>query len=104
MSDFFEHHKGYDKYFFDDITMALNTWKTELYISLFQLVVCQAPSPRVPSVPDPSEELFPGCRTKRIARASVGFRFSDDFFGRRWSTQPPSLFPSSFPYTYVPVS
>ncbi|KAL0262343.1 hypothetical protein SLS55_003789 [Diplodia seriata] len=63
MFSFFERHKTYDKFFFDDTTAASNTWKTELQLSFYE----QYDQDHV------------------LSRAAMGFRFDGDFFDRYWT-------------------
>ncbi len=78
MMNFFERHERYDKYFFDDTTMALNTWETELHISFYQLADRNLDFLKRRAIPQRSYEAFPGSQTKVITKASISFRFYGD--------------------------
>lgn len=83
ISLFFDRHSRYEKHFWDDTTMVLNTWQTELHLS-FYMLVDNHPYHYI-GLPSPSRDKFPGNSRKEIRRASVGFRFDGDFFDRYWT-------------------
>ncbi|KAL2874108.1 hypothetical protein SGCOL_010696 [Colletotrichum sp. CLE4] len=83
ISDFFDSHFHYENKFLEETTMVLNTWKTELHLSFYRLVRKNySPSSGIPSL---SCEEFPGNADWKLAQASMGFRFSGDFFDRYWT-------------------
>ncbi|EXJ89887.1 hypothetical protein A1O3_02954 [Capronia epimyces CBS 606.96] len=84
ISEFFERHRHYDKFFSDDTTITLNTWESEFHLSFYQLIDTAAPAP-APAIPEPSQEPLGGKLNYQITRASVGFRFFGDFFDRFWT-------------------
>ncbi|KAJ0108354.1 hypothetical protein J7T55_005331 [Diaporthe amygdali] len=83
ISLFFDRHSKYEKHFWDDTTMVLNTWQTELHLSFYVLV--DPTTPRYESLPPLTADPFPGRPTWKIHRASMGFRFDGDFFDRYWT-------------------
>ncbi|KXH35843.1 hypothetical protein CSIM01_00557 [Colletotrichum simmondsii] len=83
ISDFFDSHFHYENKFLEETTMVLNTWKSELHLS-FYLLEKKSERP-LPGIPSLSYEELPGNSDWRLARASMGFRFSGDFFDRYWT-------------------
>lgn len=83
ISQFFDRHSRYEKYFWDDTVMVLNTWETELHLSFYVLV--DVASPRYASLPPLTGDPFPGGSKQEICRASVSFRFDGDLFDRYWT-------------------
>lgn len=83
ISLFFDRHSKYEKHFWDDTTMVLNTWQTELHLSFYVLV--DPTTPRYESLPPLTADPFPGRPTWKIHRASMSFRFDGDFFDRYWT-------------------
>ncbi|KAJ4409439.1 hypothetical protein N0V82_009480 [Gnomoniopsis sp. IMI 355080] len=83
MSLFFDRHSKYDKHVWDDTTMVMNTWQTELHLSFYKLV--DAALPPTLGLPSLSRDPFPGGSKKELRRASMGFRFDGDFFDRYWT-------------------
>ncbi|KAK1536796.1 uncharacterized protein CCOS01_02116 [Colletotrichum costaricense] len=83
ISDFFDSHFHYENKFLEETTMVLNTWKSELHLSFYLLE--QKSERPLPGIPSLSYEELPGNSDWRLARASVGFRFSGDFFDRYWT-------------------
>ncbi|KKY32525.1 putative mg2+ transporter zinc transport protein [Diaporthe ampelina] len=83
ISLFFDRHSKYEKYVWDDTTMVLNTWKTELHLSFYVLV--DTSTPRHVGLPPPTADLLPGELRREIRRASMSFRFDGDFFDRYWT-------------------
>lgn len=83
LSLFFDRHSKCEKHVWDDTTMVLNTWQTELHLSFYVLVDAAAHE-RV-ELPPLSRDTFPGTSKKEIRRASIGFRFDGDFFDRYWT-------------------
>lgn len=83
MSLFFDRHSKYEKRVWDDTTMVVNTWQTELHISFYTLV--NADLPLSQGLPSPSKDPFPGSSKKELRRASMSFRFDGDFFDRYWT-------------------
>lgn len=83
MSLFFDRHSKYEKRVWDDTTMVVNTWQTELHISFYHLV--NVDTRLKPGLPSPSKDPFPGSSKKELWRASMGFRFDGDFFDRYWT-------------------
>ncbi|KAI1373906.1 hypothetical protein F4677DRAFT_427594 [Hypoxylon crocopeplum] len=82
ISLFFDRHWHQDEYFFDDTTMMMNTWETELHLSFYQLLdTGENPTTGLRTL---SEDVFPG-EKKRIGKTSMGFRFNGDFFDRYWT-------------------
>ncbi|KAK6075870.1 hypothetical protein SCUP515_05691 [Seiridium cupressi] len=84
ISIFFDRHQVYELYFFDDTTMSLNTWETELHLSFYQLVQDDAPFVG-DGIPNARKDVLPGGKGSHITKASVGFRFSGDFTDRYWT-------------------
>ncbi|KAL1848509.1 hypothetical protein Daus18300_013610, partial [Diaporthe australafricana] len=83
ISLFFDRHSRYEKYTWDDTTMVLNTWQTELHLSFY--VLAHTLVPRYGGLPPGNNDEFPGGSSKEIRRASMGFRFDGDFFDRYWT-------------------
>ncbi|OJD31647.1 mg2+ transporter zinc transport protein [Diplodia corticola] len=69
ISEFFNRHASWQKYFHDDTAAAKNFWETEFHLSFYQLV----------------EQGVPEIRGKKISRATMGFRFVGDFWDRYWT-------------------
>ncbi|KAM0525488.1 hypothetical protein ACHAPE_000193 [Trichoderma viride] len=103
ISNFFQRHALYEKYFFDEITPILNTWETELHLSFYRITL-KSDSPKAsdtpssgtstsgtsPSSVSPSDEIeFPHNyqqnQNKWISRAAMSFRFDGDAFDRYWT-------------------
>lgn len=82
MSLFFDRHWRKEEYFFDDTTMVMNTWETELHLSFY--CIQDAEEDPSTSIRTMSEDIFPGGK-KRISKTSIGFRFNGDFFDRYWT-------------------
>lgn len=80
---FFDRHSRDEKYVWDDATMLVNTWQTEVHLSFYELV--DAARPTAFGLPPPSSDPFPGASKKELRRASMGFRFDGDFFDRYWT-------------------
>ncbi|KAH6643260.1 hypothetical protein BKA67DRAFT_665085 [Truncatella angustata] len=87
MSTFFDRHRNYNLYFFDDTTMSLNTWETELHLSFYQLsrTTQSVSAEEMQGIPRALMDVLPGGKDIEITKASVGFRFSGDFFDRYWT-------------------
>lgn len=83
MSSFFDHHSKYQNQLWDDATMVLNTWQTELHLSFYVLV--NKKDRHTGGLPDIAQVPFPGVSEKAIRRAAMGFRFDGDFFDRYWT-------------------
>lgn len=84
ISLFFDRHRNCELFFFDDTTMSLNTWVTELHLSFYQLV--NHDSTLDPGgIPETQRYPLPGSKGNQIIKASVGFRFIGDFFDRYWT-------------------
>jgi hypothetical protein len=82
VSNFFDRHQRYDKFFSDHTSRVLNTWVSEFHISFYQLVDRPVSSR---GIPKPYENEFPTGSARTLARASMGFRFLGDFFDRHWT-------------------
>lgn len=83
VSLFFDRHSTYEKHVWDDTTMVLNIWQTELHLSFYELV--DISTPHCIGLPPLADEVFPGGSRQQIRRASMGFRFDGDFFDRHWT-------------------
>ncbi|ROW15591.1 hypothetical protein VPNG_02145 [Cytospora leucostoma] len=83
LSLFFDRHAKYQKYSWDDTTMVLNIWQTELHLSFYVLADIAGYSHV--GLPPEIKDHFPGNSEKGIWRASIGFRFDGDFFDRYWT-------------------
>ncbi|KAL7628822.1 hypothetical protein AAE478_000337 [Parahypoxylon ruwenzoriense] len=82
ISLFFDRHWYKEAYFFDDTTMVMNTWETELHLGFYHLVDTNEDFSS--SIRTSSEDVFPG-EKKRIEKTSMGFRFNGDLFDRYWT-------------------
>jgi hypothetical protein len=82
VSDFFDRHQRYDKFFSDHTNRVRNTWESEFHISFYQLVDRPVSSR---GIPKPYEDEVPTRPARTLARASIGFRFLGDFFDRHWT-------------------
>ncbi|KAK1637300.1 hypothetical protein BDP81DRAFT_406203 [Colletotrichum phormii] len=83
MSRFFDSHSHYDNQFLEETTMVLNVWNSELHLSFYRLIDKDyKPHWGIPSLK--GTEL-PGNAKWKLAQASMGFRFSGDFFDRYWT-------------------
>lgn len=80
MRAFFERHAAADKFFSDDVAVALNKWETEFHLSFYRLRAERAGDTQAGG-PSSSSAGF----AQRIGRESVGFRFDGDFFDRYWT-------------------
>lgn len=80
---FFDRHSRFEKYVWDDTTMVINTWQTEIHLSFYELV--DTVRPATLGLPPLSRDPFPGASKKELRRASMGFRFDGDFFDRYWT-------------------
>lgn len=83
MSLFFDRHAEYDNHLWDDTTMALNTWQTELHMCFW--VIYDKNQPLHGGLPQPIKAPWPKSSGKELRRASMGFRFNGDFFDRYWT-------------------
>lgn len=83
MSLFFDRHSRHEKLVWDDTTMVVNTWQTELHISFFELVNVDTPIRQ--GLPPMSKDPFPGGSKKELRRTSMSFRFDGDVFDRYWT-------------------
>lgn len=83
ISLFFDRHAEYDNHLWDDTTMVLNTWETELHMCFWVLV--DKSQPLHEGIPQPLEAPWPRGNTKELRRAAIGFRFDGDFFDRYWT-------------------
>lgn len=106
LSLFFDRHADLTGYFFDDTTMYLNTWETEIHLSFYQLL---GPGEvKGPGIPDAREEKFPGRVGRKIVKASMGFRFVGDIFDRYWTCHSIEYVPAKersleeLPFSYWP--
>lgn len=98
LSLFFDRHSKYENHVWDDTTMVLNTWQTELHLSFYVLVDTFAAAYQRCGLPIDSRDPFPGSSRKEIWRASVGFRFDGDIFDRYWTCHFIEHIPSSYPF------
>lgn len=71
VSLFFDRHYRYESHFWDDTTMILNTWQTELHVSFYVLV--DTTQKQYVGLPTPRTASFPGTSKKEIRRASMSF-------------------------------
>lgn len=83
MSLFFDRHAEYDNHLWDDTTMALNMWQTELHMCFW--VIYDKNQSLQEGLPHPIKAPWPKSSDKELRRASVGFRFDGDFFDRYWT-------------------
>lgn len=83
ISRFFDSHSRYEKYFWDDTALLLNTWKTALHLSFYVLV--DVAWPHQVGLPRLTAEPFPGESKQEIRRACMSFRFDGDLFDRYWT-------------------
>lgn len=82
LSLFFDRHWQRENHAWDETTMVLNTWQTELQLGFYVLAdVSVAANQR----PADGRVPFPGSSRKELRRASMGFRFDGDFFDRYWT-------------------
>lgn len=95
ISLFFDRHSRYEKYTWDDTTMVLNTWQTELHLSFY--VLADISVSRGGGLPPASNDEFPGGSSQEIRRASMGFRFDGDFFDRYWTCHYIECIPNKLP-------
>lgn len=94
---FLERHANFENYFYEDVTLALNEWDTELHLSFYQLEVEINDAGRFLTnkafksrphalVPEQYVPLSLGNgQDLAIVRTSLGFRFYGDFFDRHWT-------------------
>lgn len=90
LSDFFDRHMNWEKYFFEDTVAFRNIWETEFHLSFYQLF--SAKDQQRASGFDTTE--FPQIGRKRIGRAAMGFRFVGDFFDRYWTCHVVEIHPA----------
>lgn len=83
MSLFFDRHAEYDNHLWDDTTMVLNTWQTELHMCFW--VIYDKNRPLYGGLPQQIAAPWPRSSDKELRRASMGFRFNGDFFDRYWT-------------------
>lgn len=83
MSLFFDRHAEYDNHMWDDTTMVLNVWQTELHMCFW--VIYDKNQPLRAGLPHPIKAPWPKGSDKELRRASIGFRFNGDFFDRYWT-------------------
>jgi hypothetical protein len=76
----FDRHSDLTGYFFDDKTVYLNIWETEIHLSFYQLI--PQGITKFSGIPEAREEQFPGRQERRTMKPSMGFRFIGDFFDR----------------------
>ncbi|KAI0384178.1 hypothetical protein F5Y04DRAFT_269619 [Hypomontagnella monticulosa] len=81
ISLFFDRHWHHDGYFFDDTTMVMNTWETELHLGFYSLLDAQEISFRGASASHNDIILD----SRRISKVSMGFRLWGDLFDRHWT-------------------
>ncbi|KAL7788049.1 hypothetical protein V8C43DRAFT_323855 [Trichoderma afarasin] len=76
VSDFFDRHKAYYKYFHDEATVVLNLW-----IEIDDIAgIPQFAHFKLPRVKEEKKS-----KSKLISRAVMSFRFDGDFFDRYWT-------------------
>ncbi|KAG8169525.1 hypothetical protein KVR01_000270 [Diaporthe batatas] len=83
ISLFFDRHAGYDNHLWDDTTMVMNTWQTELHLCFW--LIYNKSDPLHQGLPHPIVAPWPRGNDKEFRRASIGFRFNGDFFDRYWT-------------------
>lgn len=83
MSLFFDRHAEYENHLWDDTTMVLNIWQTELHMSFW--VIYEKKQTLYPGLPHPIIAPWPKGSEKELRRASMSFRFNGDFFDRYWT-------------------
>lgn len=91
---FFERYANFENYFFEDVTVALNEWDSELHLSFYQLedrsrvregyVRNKKNNPQA-IAPEQHVPLLGKDPGMAIVRGSIGFRFYGDFFDRHWT-------------------
>lgn len=95
VSLFFDRHSKYEKHIWDDTTMVLNTWQTELHLSFFVMIEMSAP--RYVGLPPLTGDPFSGGPMGlQIRRASMSFHFDGDFCDRYWTCHYIEHVPSKF--------
>lgn len=83
ISLFFDRHAEYDNHLWDDTTMVLNTWQTELHMCFW--LISDKRQKLHQGLPQPVVAPWPKDPYKVLQRASIGFRFDGDFFDRYWT-------------------
>lgn len=83
MSLFFDRHAEYENHLWDETTMVLNTWQTELHMCFW--VIYDTRTKLHKGLPQPVVAPWPKDPHKELQRASIGFRFDGDFFDRYWT-------------------
>ncbi|KAF7888255.1 uncharacterized protein EAF02_002796 [Botrytis sinoallii] len=84
VSSFFDRHVKNESYFFEDTALLANSWETEFHLSFYSLI--DSDSNHAEGIATSSMEEFPsGNQKKKIALASMGFRFDGDIFDRYWT-------------------
>lgn len=85
ISKFFNRNEKAEQFFYDETTMFLNTWETELHLSFYKLLrsgnstlSCKGAKPGI-------DFTFPRTGGCTITKVSTGFRFLGDFFDRSWT-------------------
>ncbi|KAI8303505.1 hypothetical protein K4K61_006997 [Colletotrichum sp. SAR11_59] len=90
MRSFFQRHNSYDNFFAEDTAALLNTWTTELHLSVYTLLHDDRPG-APPSDDTLEAETFhfttlSGVEAPRYLRKfAAGFRLKGDFFDRYWT-------------------
>ncbi|KAF7953553.1 uncharacterized protein EAE97_000952 [Botrytis byssoidea] len=84
ISSFFDRHVKNESYFLEDTALIENAWETEFHLSFYSLI--HSDSNHAEGIATSSAEEFPGSnQKKKIAVASMGFRFDGDIFDRYWT-------------------
>ncbi|KAF3768201.1 hypothetical protein M406DRAFT_349693 [Cryphonectria parasitica EP155] len=84
ISLFFDRHARYEGNVWDDTSILLNEWQTELHFSFYVLVEKQDTCGDTELLVK-ADRPFPGRAGKLLQRASISFRFDGDFFDRYWT-------------------
>lgn len=100
ISLFFDRHAAYENHMWDDTTMVLNSWQTELHMCFWVLFAEGESQPLHSGIPDQLEVPWPAGQSKELRRASIGFRFDGDFFDRYWTCHFVEYVPGLAPDSY----
>ncbi|KAF7531823.1 hypothetical protein G7054_g8512 [Neopestalotiopsis clavispora] len=85
ISMFFDRNAKAEQFFHDETTRFLNTWETELHLSFYQLFSSHDSTSSGKGTLRGIDFTFPRNGGCTITKASIGFRFSGDFFDRFWT-------------------
>lgn len=97
MSGFLARHKSREVFFRDDTHPSVNVWATELHFGFYRLIPAKESTDeseyegpeyvgaRQLMIQDDLLPVFPGDRTSRVVKATIGFRFVGDLHDRYWT-------------------